>query len=286
MQFHQSHRLIILTLVLAAFPLSAHAHEFWIEPSRYIANIDQQIDVALRVGEQFKGKPVERKSDRIERFAALRLNDTSPQAETKIEGKDGDEPAGKFTPERPGLYAVIYDSNHSQIELAGEKFEGYLKEKGLDTIIERRRQRNESDRPAREIYSRCAKSLIVVTGDGGDKKPVRDRAVGMPLEIVAQFDARAEKQPRDGKFQILFDGKPLSGVQVTALSQSRKQATQKKRSNKDGKVTFELRDGGPWLVECTHMRPTPERDDADYESFWASLTFSFVREAKSDNLEQ
>ncbi len=276
MRLFQSRRLVMLTLVFAAFPLNAGAHEFWIEPSGYAAKTGERIGVALRVGEHFKGEPVERKSDRIERFAALRLNESPVPAETKIDGKDGDEPAGQFTPKKPGLYAVIYDSNHSQIELAGEKFESYLKEKGLDAIIERRRQRKESDRPAREIYSRCAKSLIVVTGDASNKKPARDRAVGMPLEIVAQFDPLAEKTPRAMTFQIVYDGKPLQNVQVTALSQTQKQPAQKKRSDKNGMVTFRVGDGGPWLIECTHMRPTPERDDADYESFWASLTFVFL----------
>ncbi len=277
MQFHQSHRLIILTLVLAAFPLSANAHEFWIEPSSYAAKDGERIGIALRVGEHFKGKPVERKSDRIERFAALRFNDKAAQGETKIGGKDGDEPAGQFTPQKPGLYSGIYDSNHSQIELECKKFERYLKEKGLDAIIERRRQRNESDQAAREIYSRCAKSLIVATSNANDKKPARDRAVGMPLEIVAQFDPCAGKTPGVMTFQVLYDGKPLQNVQVTALSQTNKQPAQKTRSDKNGMVTFRVGDGGPWLVECTHMRPTPERDNADYESYWASLTFAFPR---------
>lgn len=263
-----------------AYPLGAGAHEFWIEPSTFTPGVGRRVEVALRVGEHFTGEPVRRKADRIERFAAIRVDDGSSGAchESPIIGEEGGDPAGGFEPAEPGLYILIYDSGNAHIELECEQFDEYLKEKGLETIRQRRAERKENSVPAREIYSRCAKSLILAMGDdsSGARRGL-DRAVGMPLELVARFDPFAHEGTQDARVQVLFEGKPLRDVQVTARSRRTPTAVQQKRSGGDGQVAFRLTDPGPWLIECTHMRPTPERNDADYESFWASLTFEAPR---------
>jgi hypothetical protein len=38
-------------------------------------------------------------------------------------------------------------------------------------------------------------------------------------------------------------------------------------------VRFRLRPGGMWLVKAVHMVPAPAGANADWASFWASLTF-------------
>jgi uncharacterized GH25 family protein len=238
MRIFQPNRFAFPALLCASFPISARAHEFWIEPSSYRAEVGAQIGVALRVGEHFKGKPVGRASDRVERFAAVWWGDDQKRQEAAIEGKDGDEPAGELTPSHAGLHLVIYDSDHARIELEGEKFESYLKAKGLEAIREQRRTRNENAKAAREVYSRCAKSLIFVADESKRDVSERDHAVGMPLEIVAQFNPYAEQAPRDAKFLVYFDGKPLPNVQVTALSRQQTRPLQTQRSTKDGEITL------------------------------------------------
>ena len=258
----------------ASLPAIGRAHEFWIEPAEFAPKQGQEVQVALRVGEHFKGEPVSRKPDRIKRFAAIRLDDSGQLQEVPVTGNEGDDPAGKFVATQPGLYIVVFESNHAHIELDGEKFDAYLNEKGLEAIRKLRAAGGENFKPAREIYSRFAKSLVLAMGDdSGGSTAAHDRALGVPLEILAQFDPYANQVAPDARFSVLVDGKPLPDVQVTAQSQSGTGPVQRQRSTADGEVTFRLTDPGPWLIECTHMRPVPERDDADYESFWASLTF-------------
>ncbi|MFO0836915.1 MAG: DUF4198 domain-containing protein [Phycisphaerae bacterium] len=271
---------LAVVLSLATFATS-HAHEFWIEPSTFRPNADQRVDVALRVGEKFKGESVVRKADRIERFAVCARDATSEKAhESPIAGTEGKDPAGEFTAQRPGLNIVIYDSNHARVELASNKFDAYLKEKGLDAIRRERAQQGEGSAAVREIYSRCAKALIMVQGAGANGAPARDLETGMPLEIVAGFDPYADAPPSAMRVHVLFHGKPLADVQVTARSRKTAESVQTARSDKDGEATFQLTDSGPWLVECTHMRPAGKGADADYESFWASLTFDAPSAAK------
>ncbi len=298
-------------VVLLGFAPAVSAHEFWIEPSTYTPHLGHRIDVALRVGENFAGQPVPRKVSRIERFAMVSLGRTGrPSHDVEIAGRDGDDPAGGVSSAAAGAVILVYVSDHASIELDRGKFDAYLKEKGLDAIRKQLEEEASAKKPEgdsaaqpaksiTEIYSRCAKSLIRVAGramdrgflptggssdgpDGGDKPAggesaddalTADVAVGMPLELVALFDPYADPPPAQMKFRVLFNGRPLAGMQVTARARDDKQPPQVGRSGEEGEVTFQLTGPGPWLVEGTHMTPLPDDADADYESFWASVTF-------------
>lgn len=254
------------------------AHEYWIEPSAYVAQAGETIDVRLRVGEHFTGEPVARKNQRIERFAAVVVSHQSNKTnERLIDGVEGGDPAGSIAAEAPGLMILVYDSDNSLIELEGSKFTAYLEEKGLTRILKDRAARSKQHDKATEAYSRCAKSLVRVTGlDMDASRPLLDRPTGMPLEIVALFDPYAKSAERSMRLRVLFEGKPLPDVQVTARSKLNKRDAQVARSDVDGTVTFDRRDAGPWLIECTHMRKALDGIEAEYESFWASLTFQCV----------
>jgi uncharacterized GH25 family protein len=47
----------------------------------------------------------------------------------------------------------------------------------------------------------------------------------------------------------------------------------KARTDINGRVRFRLRPAGMWLVKAVHMVPAPGGTNADWTSFWASLTF-------------
>lgn len=272
---HEVRRAFLWLAVGAGYPTATLAHEFWIEPSSFTSKPGERVDIALRVGERYVGEPVRRKAERIERFAAILVDETSDQArEYEVTGEEGDDPAGRLLPDRPGWFIVIYDSHYAQIKLEANAFDDYLSEKGLDAIRRQRTEKKQNAGQVHEFYSRCAKSLIRVGEPASDvtSRPP-DRPVGMPLEIVALFDPCARTGSKEGRFRVLFEGRPLSDVQITAQSRGRDGEIQKARTNEQGEVTFRLDRAGPWLIEGTHMRPAPPSLDADYESFWASLTF-------------
>lgn len=264
-----------VAVVLAFACAPALGHEFWIEPSSYTPKSGEQVTVALRVGMHFDGQPVPRNNDRIERFAAMSWpSDSANPTERLIDGDEGDEPAGRLAPNHAGLTILVYDSNHSRIELSGTEFDAYLEEKGLIGIRAARKRDGIADKTAREIYSRCAKSLLWVGGDDaavGQLPP--DRPAGLPLEITAEFDPYAPEPPNEMRVRVLYLGDPVENAYVSATSRRAPKSAQHARTDGDGRVTFRLTDAGPWLVDCTHMVAAPESANADYESFWASLTF-------------
>jgi uncharacterized GH25 family protein len=242
------------------------AHDFWIEPSTFRPAVGASVGIALRVGEGFRGDPVPRTPERIVRFVLV-----SQSRETPIEGVPAHDPAGVARISEPGLQIVGYRSNTSKVELEAEKFEQYLKEEGLESIVAERARRGESQKPSREIYSRCAKALI--SSGGGAGRSGHDRALGFTLELVPEKNPYALRPGSSIPFRLEHRGRPLAGALVVALNRDAPEKRLSARTDARGGVSFVLARPGAWLVKAVHMVPAPPDSGADWESLWASLTF-------------
>lgn len=251
-------------IVLLAGP-ALQAHDFWIEPSTFTPAAGQRVAVRLRVGEHFRGDPVPRNLERMERFAAL-----GDSGELPVEGVPDTDPAGHASFKSPGLQLLVYDSDRASIELAGPKFEEYLKEEGLTAVSALRAERGQSAAGVKEVYSRCAKTLVAVGGKSSGK---HDRIAGLPLEIVPEQNPYRLSGGEDLPVRLLYAGKPLAGALVVALRKGRAGEAVSARSDREGRVALRLDRPGVWLVKAVHMVPAPKETGADWESFWASLTF-------------
>ncbi len=253
----------VLVVALAS-ARSATAHDFWIEPSTFRPAVGSELAVALRVGEHFRGEPVPRADPRIVRFILASLAGEQP-----IGGLPGTDPAGFVRIDRPGLFVVGYRSHRSRVTLEAEKFEKYLAEEGLDRILEARRGPGEQGKPGREVYSRCAKAILIAGGRG---RPF-DRTLGFTLELLLEKAPAAWRPGAEIRFRILHEGRALPGALVKAICRDEADKTLSARSSPDGRFAFRLGRKGVWLVKAVHMVPAPKDADADWESLWASLTF-------------
>jgi uncharacterized GH25 family protein len=245
-------------LLLAAWA-SAPAHEFWVEPSAFNPASGERLDIRLCVGDGFEGWPLARNDQWIERFAAI-----GRSGEQALLGLDGADPAGIVRLQAPGGYIVAFESKHSLAQMAAEEFAAYLKEMGLEQILALRERRGESQRAARDAYTRHAKALVRV---GESQEALVDRAIGLRLELIAEIE-------RDVRtFQLLYDGKPLVGALVAATRLGAADSDLHVRTDKHGRATFDLQAAGAWRISAVHMIEARGRVDADWESLWASLTF-------------
>ena len=259
-------RLVVLGLLLSAS--AAGAHDVWLEPSSFRPAQGEPVAVRVRVGEHFQGDPVPRSSARIERFAAVVPGER--ELELPLKGAEGADPAGQAVLPVPGTWILVYDTNHASTTLEAEKLEPYLREEGLEAIIALRAQRGQSKAAAREIYSRCAKSLVTV---GAGKATGHDRVLGLPLELVPEASPAALPAGGELPVLLLYRGEPLAGALVVAMRRDQPMEKVSARTGKDGRVRLRLDRPGDWLVKAVHMVPAPEASGADWESFWASLTF-------------
>jgi uncharacterized GH25 family protein len=253
-------RALLLLSLLFTIPVSAH--DFWIEPSTFRPAPGGRVAVRLRVGQGLLGDPVPREPQRIERFAAV-----GGMGEMGVPGVPGMDPAGFVSPSSPGLLWIVYDSGHESVQLDSAKFDSYLGEEGLERI-----RKLHKPGPVKEIYSRCAKSLLSV---GAGPGAGYDRVLGLELELVAEKNPYALKPGEELPLRLLYHGKPLDGALLVAIpkSKSGKDAKLSARSDSRGRAALRLDRPGVWLVKAVHMVPAPKGSGAEWESLWASLTF-------------
>src|SRR5262245_59428496 len=186
-------RALLLALALAWVSSPVRAHDFWIEPSAYSPGAGELVRLKLWVGEHLGGETLPRDEAGIERFTAIRGT-----SETPVLGLDGSDPAGVLRPVSPGGLVIAYRSERYPVVLDPAKFAAYLDLEGLPQVA-----------PGREVFSRCAKSLLAV-GSTGDR--ALTQPVGLTLELVPETDPYTLAPGAKLSVRLLYEGKPLAGA--------------------------------------------------------------------------
>ena len=265
----------LLALVMAALAMSGatlSAHDMWIEPTTFAPASGEIVGVKLRVGQDLLGDPIPRDPALLRQFIVDDSEGRKP-----VVGRDGLDPAGYVRAATAGLLVVGYHSHPSSVELPAEKFNQYLREEGLDAVAALRAARGQSGAVAKEMFTRCAKSLLLSGPAGADQ---RDHALGFTLELVAERNPYALAAGRELPVRLTYEGRPLAGALVVAMNQSNPAQRQAVRSDKDGRARFRISGSGMWLIKAVHMIEAPPGSKADWASYWASLTFALDAPAR------
>ncbi len=262
-----------LAVLLVGLP--ALAHDMWIEPSTFWPEAGQIVSVRLRVGQDLLGDPLPRNSALVNQFVVEDAGGRRP-----VIGREGADPAGLLRVAVPGVLVVGYRSNASAVELPAEKFNQYLKDEGLDAVIALRAGRNQTGAGAHELFSRCAKSLVL---SGPADAGKGDRRLGFTLELVAERNPYALRAGEDFPVRLTYENRPLAGALVIAMNRLNPAEKLSARTDSDGRVRFRLRPGGMWLVKAVHMIAAPAGSGAEWASYWASLTFEMGKTAVARN---
>lgn len=259
-------RLVMLVVAATALsPLPIFAHDMWIEPTTFSPVQGEIVGVRLRIGVDLHGDPLPRDPALVNQFVVEDGSGPKP-----VYGRDGGDPAGLLRIVKPGLLVIGYRSNPSTVEMAAGKFNDYLKEEGLDSILAMRARRGETDTGARDRYSRCAKSLVF---SGPPSAAQGDRLLGFPLELLAERNPYAVAAGEELPFRLVYENRPLEGALVVAINRLDPSEKLSARTDVNGRVRLPLRRGGMWLVKAVHMVPAPVGANAAWDSYWASLTF-------------
>jgi hypothetical protein len=257
----------VLLLMISAVTIcgsTVGAHDLWIEPTTFVPLPGALIGARLRVGQDLIGDPVVRDEGLIRQFI---VDDT--QGRRPLVGRNRADPAGLVRVNASGLLVIGYHSHPSAVEQTAEKFAQYLTEEGLETVAALRARRGQTG-AVRELFSRCAKSLVL---SGSPNSTENDRSLGFTLELVAERNPYTLAPGQELPVRLTYEGQPLAGALVAALNRDTPSERLTGRSDKDGRVRFRLPRGGMWLIKAVHMIPAPRDASADWESFWASLTF-------------
>jgi uncharacterized GH25 family protein len=256
---------VMVAVAVTLSHASLFAHDMWIDPTTFFPESGRIVGIRLRVGQDLLGDPIPRDPALIDQFV---FDDESGRK--PVVGRDGADPAGFLRVAMPGLLVIGYRSNPSVVELAPEKFNRYLKEEGLDAVAALRVSRNQTGASAHEMFSRCAKSLVQ---SGPASEAQSDRRLGFTLELVAEKNPYAIAAGQDLPVRLTYENRPLAGALVVAINRLNPLEKLSARTDSDGRVRFQLKQGGMWLVKAVHMIPAPSGAQAEWASYWASLTF-------------
>ena len=242
-------------------------HDFWIEPQTFRPDAGEQVTISLRVGEDFSGD-----SQPLVPGWFTDYSVTSPSRKQPVRGQIGDDPAGYFVADPQGSQMIGYRSSRSFVDIDPPTFNDYLEKEGLGWVRERREQRGESETNAREYFSRCAKSLLrsrsASSGEGFDA------VLGYTLELIPLRDPYALVPGAALPVELRYLGEPIEGLLVVAFTAEDPQTKQKMRTDRNGRAVLQLERPGTWLVKAVHIIELDDSEpDAEWESFWASLTF-------------
>ena len=272
----------LLAIVLGACTTTVLAHEFWLEAPRFRLQPGATVNVHTFIGADFKGEPWTTKAAKIRRLVRYgpKPADTTDLTPRNFAATDTFRTA--FTFARPGTHLVLLQSTSSFIELPADQFTAYLREEGLDYPLKLRQENEETTKPGREVYSRCAKTLVQV-GNPALVPLAADsacrHAYGLPLELVPEQNPYRLAADKALTVRVLRGGRPAFGaaVQVWQRQPSGLPTTHyTTRANQSGRVLLRLSGPGPYLLATVDMHPAPLslRERTDWQSVWASLTFA------------
>jgi len=172
------------------------AHDFWLEPSSFRVEPGTAVELRLRVGEHFIGDALPRNPALLAQFIAA-----GPAGLRSVPGQNGMDPAGVIRLEQSGLVVVGFRSRHSAVDLKPEAFNAYLAEEGLDHIAAVRGAREQPEGSVRELFSRCAKALLLAGAGSGDG---HDRVLGFTLELIPDKNPYAMRAGDSGSRNHAF----------------------------------------------------------------------------------
>lgn len=259
-------RLITTSLVLLITCLS-QAHEFWLLSKKFRYKTGEEIKIDLMVGEGFEGEYWDLNRHQVVKLDLHRLSAVRDLTKM-VKSTQGNNLT--FKADNVGTYLFAMQSNDAYIELEGDKFNDYLKEDGLDYILDERKKAGTLEKKSTEYYTRFVK-LLVQNGDRTD--PTFKKVVGLRYEIVPEQNPYDLKVGDYLQCRVLFEGKPAAHTMVKVWNRLRDTTfLQNLYTETDGTIRFPISASGPWMVSSVRMVPS-EKEGAEYHSLWTSLVF-------------
>jgi uncharacterized GH25 family protein len=249
--------------ILVILPTFSFAHDYWLEPESFRARPEETVALRLFVGEKLTSegeRPFQKKPTlTFQMISAKKTVDPIPA------GNEDKAPVARLLPKDEGTYLIALERGAHFIKLDAKKFNDYLAEEGLDSILEERRKAGEEKSEGRERYRRFLKSLIQV---GDRREDTFKKIIGQKLEIVPQANPYDLKPGDALPVLLLFEGKPMAGVRIESHCRGDDKVTTRAAiTGKDGIASVKLDRAETWLIRLVHMRRCADRDEADSESF-------------------
>ena len=260
----------IITSLLILCAISVAAHEFWLQPDRFIYSKGEKSNIKFRVGENFEGENWAGNYSKINFLSFYQFN-SKKDITALMSANNGD--SLQLTLAQEGTAMIVYNGLNSFIELEADKFNAYLEEDGLKEAIDYRKKHNETDSMSREFYQRSVKTILQVDNKYDD---TYKQKTNLPVDIIPQSHPYKLKNGEEITFKVLFQQKPLANHLIKIWHRvNNKTIFTEKMSDEKGLITLPVATTGKWMVSTVKMIRLQNDPKAQWQSYWGSCTWGY-----------
>ncbi len=257
-----------MTLLLATFiAASVLAHEYVFIAYHFMVKEGEALELHLFVADGFNvelERPVQKSITK--KFELISENG---KTDLLAKSKEGALPILEMDVDFKGLGLIHMERDYARISLPNDEFKSYLLVDNIENIsIDDSTRKEQSER-----YTRYIKTLIQ-----SDIKPndtLYKTVVGHHFEIIFLQNPYELSEGDWLHAKVLFMGKPLTNKVITARNRKGNEPSisQYSRTDSHGICSFKLERSGDWFLHSTHLIPSPDKKDTDWESFWTTYSF-------------
>lgn len=263
---------VMLAAILAYLAVTqARAHDSWLISDHSRVSDGEMVWLSFVTGEEFPFGESPTDPKRVAEFV-----DLSASARRDVTGYAQQDKglAVRGPISGPGLHVLACALKPSLIDLEPAGFEEYLRSERAEHALSKWSNRADPDAIVTEKYTKFAKTIVEVL-------PTLDsdegylRLAGHRLEIVPLSNPNDWQAGGQARVRVFLDGYAWPDVPVSAGHEGleKHQHSAETRTGPDGAATIALDRPGHWYITAYHIRPTAGIGRAQWESFWASLTF-------------
>ena len=270
-------------LLLAGAP-AVWAHNTWLLSSEYSSKRPTTVRLGVATTEHFPTSEYKTSPDRVVEWVARLRQEARAIRDYRVKGA---ELVAEVHLDQPGVHVIAAALRPRFVEFEGGYFEQYLADEHAAEALAIRRKAGGSGQPGRMYYTKLVKTFVEI----GDQPTMDYEApAGHALEIIPLSNPCRWRVGDKVTVRVLYEGDPAANLRVSSGHEHMTVHRHRKSeshdyvesifTDADGEATLRLDRTGQWFFRTHLIRPIKDakennRDSppADWESFWASITF-------------
>jgi uncharacterized GH25 family protein len=251
--------------------INVSGHEFWIQPDKFIYKRAEPINIKFLVGENFHGDNWTGKRDKVNSLQLYFGNVSDKDLCNNLGNDNGDSLQLAMIDE--GTVMMTLNTKNSFIDVEAGRFNEYLREDGLTETIEYRQKNGDTIKNGFENYQRSVKTIFQV---GKRFTNVYKQKTDLPLDIIPAEHPYNVAKDGNFKVKVFFMGEKLKNAKIKVWHKlDNKVSQQDYMTDDEGEIKFFLSAEGEWMVSCVKMVRLQNDPQAEWQSYWGSLTWGY-----------
>lgn len=256
---------VVSCLASLLLSLSGFAHDTWLIPDQFHVAPRTTVTLELTSGMEFPKLDVAPKPERV-KVGQCRLAGKTVDVADISPGPNSLR--FKCPLAETGVATCWVKLPARELELKPDQVQEYFDEIQPPEAVRKQWAEAKEPKRFRESYTKHPKTFVRVGEAPGDRSWAEP--VGMALEIVPGKDPTTLRAGDELPVRVLKNGAPLADFPLSAVSAGATRGETKK-TDAEGRVTFQCNNAGPWLLRGTDLRKS-SKENLDWESDFTTLT--------------